>query len=147
MVLEQFVTLSVADLKQAGLLTPHARQKALFEWERGRDYASITAVTDYTRPTPYVLLSYYNHGQPVEQGVTLRWHSLYNGGGFYYFICPVSGLSCEKLYFSERHGQFIGRVAAGAKYLHNLSTEDRRAVVCVPFRWRLLRRDRRAVSL
>lgn len=147
MVLDQFLTVSIADFKQAGLFTPQVRQKALFEWRRGAEYASITAVTDGTAFVPFALLSYYHNGRPVEQGVTLRWHALYNGGGFYYFVCPVSGLSCEKLYFSEQYGQFIGRVATRAKYLHNLRGADRRAVEARPYRWQLLNRNPRAVTL
>lgn len=147
MVLEQFLTISVRDLRQAGLLKPDTRQKALFEWERGTNYASITAVTDGTGFVPFALLSYYHNGRAVEQGVTLRWHDLNNGRGFYYLVCPVSGLSCQKLYFDERRGQFVGRVVVGAPYLHTLRADKRRRIVAAPYRWRLLNTDKRAVTL
>ena len=147
MVLEQYLTVSIADLKRAGLFTPHTREKALFEWMRGTDYASITAVTDGLGCVPFALLSYYHNGRPVEQGVTLRWHKLHNGGGFYYFVCPLSGLSCEKLYFSNEHGQFIGRVATRAQYLNTLKRREREAITARPYRWRIMRQDARAVRL
>ena len=140
MVLEQFITLGLSDFARAQMFKPSTCQKIVFEWDRGTDYASITAVSDFSGYVPFVLLSFYHNGRPVEQGVTLRWHDLYNGGGFYYFICPVSGLSCEKLYFSEEHGQFIGRVATGAPYLNKLRTAERRDLIRRPYRW-TIRRD------
>lgn len=147
MVLEQFVTLKVADLKRAGMFTPSTRQQVKIEWTRGTEYASITAVTDCAGFVPFVVLSYYWHGEPMEQGVTLRWHSLYNGGGFYFFVCPLSGLSCEKLYFSEQHGQFIGRVATRARYLHTLRNAERNAITARPYRWQMLRDNQHAVTV
>lgn len=146
MVLEQYLTVSLSDFKQAGLFKRGKREKALFEWKRGEEYASLTAVTDGTGFVPFAVLSFYYNGEPVEQSVTLYWHNLYNGGGFYYFGCPVSGLSCEKLYFCPERRQFIGRVATGAKYLHNLRDAERRAVEARPYRWRILNREPRAVE-
>ena len=146
MVLEQFITLGVSDLKRAGLFTPEKVRKVQIEWDRGTDYASITAVTNFTGYVPFAVLSYYHNGRPVEQGVTLRWHNLYNGGGFYYFVCPLSGLSCEKLYFSDEHGQFIGRVATRARYLHTLRTRERLEITARPYRWNI-RRDNTAVTV
>ena len=35
MVLEQYLTVSLSDFKQAGLFKPGKREKALFEWKRG----------------------------------------------------------------------------------------------------------------
>ena len=149
MVLEQYLTVSLSDFKQAGLFKPGKREKALFEWKRGEDYASITAVTDDTGAEgfpPLVFLSYYCDGEPVEQGLTLYWHNLYNGGGFYYFGCPVSGLACEKLYYSPEHRLFIGRVATGAPYLNNLRAAEIAAIKAAPYRWRILNREPRAVE-
>lgn len=147
MVLEQFVTLAVADLKRAGMFTPETVQKVKIEWDRGTDYASITAVTNLTGYVPFAVLSYYHNGRPVEQGVTLRWHNLYNGGGFYYFVCPLSGFSCEKLYFSDEHGQFIGRVATRAPYLNTLRTQERNAIKSRPYRWKMRRDGIHAVTV
>ena len=149
MVLEQYLTVSLSDFKQAGLFKPGKREKALFEWKRGEDYASITAVTDDTGAEgfpPLVFLSYYSDGEPVEQGLTLYWHNLYNGGGFYYFGCPVSGLACEKLYYSPEHRLFGGRVATGAPYLKNLRAAEIAAIKAAPYRWRILNREPRAVE-
>ena len=143
------MTVSLSDFKQAGLFKRGKREKALFEWKRGEDYASITAVTDDTGAEgfpPLVFLSYYSDGEPVEQGVTLYWHNLYNGGGFYYFGCPVSGLACEKLYYSPEHRRFIGRVATGAPYLNNLRAAEIAAITAAPYRWRILNREPRAVE-
>ena len=95
---------------------------------------------------PLVFLSYYSDGEPVEQGLTLYWHNLYNGGGFYYFGCPVSGLACEKLYYSPEHRLFIGRVATGAPYLKNLRAAEIAAIKAAPYRWRILNREPRAVE-
>ena len=147
MVLEQFVTLAVADLKRAGLFTPSTVQQVKFEWDRGTDYASITAVTDLTGYVPFAVLSYYHNGRPVEQGVTLRWHDLYNGGVFFYFVCPLSGLSCEKLYFSDEHGQFIGRVATRAQYLNTLRKQEREQITARPYRWKIRRDNSPALTL
>lgn len=147
MVLEQFLTLAVGDLLRAGMFTPSTCQKVKIEWYRGTDYASITAVTDLTGFVAYAVLSYYDDGRPVEQGVTLRWRSLYNGGGYYYFVCPVSGLSCQKLYYSRKYGQFVGRVATGAGYLHKLPNAERAEVEARPYRWRLLRENLHAVTI
>lgn len=147
MVLEQFITLALSDFTRAGMFTPSTRQQIRFEWDRGTDYASITAVSDFTGYVPFVVLSYYHNGRPVEQGVTLRWHDLYNGGGFYYFVCPVSGLSCEKLYFSDKHGQFIGRVATRAPYLNTLRTAERLAIRRRPYLWKIRRDHGPAVTV
>ena len=48
MVLEQFITLALSDFTRAGMFTPSTRQQVKFEWNRGTDYASITAVSDFT---------------------------------------------------------------------------------------------------
>lgn len=146
MVIEQYLTVTVGTLKRAGLFAPNARRKVKIEWDRGDTYASITTVSDFTGAVPCVVFSYYHRGRPVEQGVTLRYRPLYNGGGVYYFICPVSGLSCEKLLFSEEHGQFVGRVATGAPYLNHVRKGLREHIRARPFRWSLRNPQQTAVT-
>lgn len=147
MVLEQFITVALSDFIQAGMYQNGKIQQVRFEWNRGGDYASITAVSDFTKTVPFVILSFYLNGRPVEQTVTLRWHDLHNGGGFYYFLCPVSGLSCLKLYLSEEHGQFIGKVATRAPYLYNARKAIREDVEARPYRWQMRRPVQQAATV
>ena len=129
-------------------MKPDTRQQAQFEWRRDVfEYASITVVTVGTYGGHYALFSYYHHGKPVEQLITLYWRELYNGGGVYFLACPVSGLACRKLYFDESRGQFVARVVVGAPYLHTLRAAERRKIEAVPYRWRLLNSDKRAVTV
>ena len=67
---------------------------------------------------------YLYKGEPVRIELTLRFRpsNLNNGTGYYYFVCPVTGLSCRKLYLVE--GKFVGRQAF--RPLYRAQTESRR---------------------
>lgn len=147
MTIEQLITLRVGDLSAADMFRTSTRRMKVIEWERGGESASITAVVDMAGYVPFVVLTYNINGRSVRQSVTLRWHSLYNGGGFYYFICPVSGMSCRNLYYSEERGGFVGRAATGAVSIKHLRKAEREALENSPYRWQILRRDKRAVTI
>jgi len=115
--IEQLLALTVTDLKRLGYLRPNDVHRGAVEWKRGDGTrrASIYVETDLRFEIPSVRLVYNHAGQTLDYVTLLRWkQSNLNNGGFYYFICPVTGRSCRKLYLVG--GRFVSRFAFRALY-------------------------------
>lgn len=114
--IEEMLQLSITDLKRLGMLQPAAYQYTPVNWTRGgRKTASIAVATDTRGEIPTVRFVYNCNGSPVDYTAPLRFApSNLNRGGYYYFVCPVTGRSCRKLYLVG--GRFVSRFAFRALY-------------------------------
>lgn len=124
--IEHYLCLSVRDCKRMGYFYPQAVTNGVVSWtQRGAVVASIRMQTNTAGTVPYAVLDYAYQGKPVHVEITLRFQpsNLNNGTGFYYFVCPVTGLSCRNLYLVD--GQFISRPAF--RPLYNSQAERRRS--------------------
>ena len=110
--IEHYLCLSVRDCKRMGYFAPQAVTNGVVSWtQRGAVVASVLLQTNTAGTVPYAVLNYTYQGKPVHAEITLRFHpsNLDNDTGYYYFVCPVTGLSCRNLYLVD--GQFISRPA------------------------------------
>lgn len=126
--IEQLLALTVTDLKRLGFLRPNDVHRGAVEWKRadGTRRASIYVETDLRFEIPSVRLVYDHGGKTLDYTTLLRWkQSNLNNGGFYYFVCPVTGRSCRKLYLVG--GRFVSRYAFRALYDKQLWSKSDRA--------------------
>jgi len=104
--IEQYICLSVTDCKRLGFFKPG---------------------TVATGTVPYAVLRYRYRDENVDTTLTLRYKgsNLNNGTGYYYFVCPVTGLSCRKLYLVN--GRFVSRAAFRPLYRKQTESRTRRS--------------------
>lgn len=127
--IDEYITLNITRCKKIGYFQPNTVQEGTVSWRNnGEVYAAIKLTTDTFNHT--CTLHYFYNGNEVKETVRLRWRSsnLDNsaniwekGRGFYYFVCPVTGRSCRKLYFVG--GRFVSRY--GFKCLYEQQTKSR----------------------
>lgn len=129
--IEDYLSLSVTACKRLGYFTPQAKTSGVVRWTRERDgktevLASVGLETNLTGTVPYAVLTYNYKGTPVRTELTLRFRpsNLKAGTGFYYFVCPVTGLSCRKLYLFN--GRFVGRMAFRPLYPQQVESHKQR---------------------
>ena len=123
--IDNYLRLSVTDCKRMGYFRPNSLTSGVVSWtQRGEVVASIGMQTNTAGIVPYAVLNYNYKGTPVHVELTLRFcpSNLNNGTGFYYFVCPVTGLSCRNLYLVD--GKFISRPAF--RPLYSSQAERRR---------------------
>ena len=131
--IEDYLCLSVTACKRLGYFVPQARTSGVVRWTRDREgkteeYASIQFETNLTGAVPYAVLTYNYKGTPVRTEITLRFRpsNLKHGTGYYYFVCPVTGLSCRKLYLVN--GRFVGRLAFRPLYSQQAESHTQRGL-------------------
>lgn len=114
--IEDYLTLTIADLKRNGLLAPSAFNTGTITWKRGGvEAASIRVDVDTSAASPYVRLKYTCDGSPFEYVARLKYTpSNLNRGGYYYFVCPATGHPCRKLFLVG--DRFVSRFAFYAPY-------------------------------
>jgi len=114
--IEELLAVSITDLKRLGLLVPGAVRGGSLTWNRrGRTVASVSVITDTAGEIPTIRFQYTCNGSPVDYSTPLRFSpSNLNRGGFYYFVCPVTGRYCRKMYLVS--GRFVSRFAFRALY-------------------------------
>lgn len=111
-IIDNYIRLSVTACKRLGYFTPKAKASGVVTWTQGTEVvASVGLETNLTGTVPYAVLTYNYKGTPVRTELTLRFRpsNLKAGTGYYYFVCPVTGLSCRNLYLVN--GKFVGRMA------------------------------------
>lgn len=126
--LDDYLALTVKDCKRMGFFVPNALSSGVVRWTLdGTVVASVGFATD-TRGVPLAKIAYNYNGRNVEATVALRWkRSNLNPAsdyGYYYFVCPVTGALCRKLYLVD--GRFVSRHATGALYDTQTKTKSRR---------------------
>lgn len=110
--IEDYIRLTVKDCKRLGYFNPKAVTTGVITWTQGKNtVASVGFTTNLTGTVPYAVLFYNYKGTPVHTELTLRFRpsNLNNDTGYYYFVCPVTGLSCRNLYLVN--GRFVSRLA------------------------------------
>ena len=116
--IDEYLTLSVSDLRRLGYLKPGALMGGRVTWKRGDTVTASISVTTDTRALPMCYLVYRYDGEPKQENIRLMFkHSNLNpegNHGYYYFVCPVTGDCCRKLY--NVGGRFVGRSAFKALY-------------------------------
>ena len=116
--IDRLLSISVTSLKRIGYLRPDSRQAGTIHWSQGHGprVASMGVVTDTTFEVATVEFVYTDpDGRQHDDFLLLRWkRSNLDKGGFYYFVCPVTGRSCRKLYLIG--GRFVSRYAFNAPY-------------------------------
>lgn len=111
-ILENYIRLTIGDLKRTGFLKPCAFKRGSMMWYRGdRPVASVSVQSDLLGQIPSVVLSYKCDGVPVRDSFALKFQAsnLGDGAGYYYFICPETGKACRNLYLVD--GRFMSRPA------------------------------------
>lgn len=123
--INDYLRLSVTDCKRMGYFGTNTVASGVVNWtQRGEVVASISLLTNTAGIVPFAVLSYTYKGEPVRIELTLRFRpsNLNNGTGYYYFVCPVTGLSCRNLYLVN--GKFVSRPAF--RPLYSSQAERRR---------------------
>lgn len=123
-VIEDYIRLTVKDCKRLGYFKPRADTSGVVRWTQGANtVASVGFETNLTGVAPYAVLTYNYKNTPVRTEITLRFKpsNLKEGTGFYYFVCPVTGLSCRNLYLVN--GRFVSRTAFRPLYRQQAETK------------------------
>lgn len=128
--LDDYLALSITNCKTIGYFKPDTVQEGIIRWRNGGEViAAIKLTTDTVNHT--CTLHYCYNGNEVQETVRLRWRSsnLDNSAdlwekrrGYYYFVCPLTGRSCRKLYLVN--GRFVSRF--GFRHLYEKQTLSRR---------------------
>lgn len=136
--IEDYIRLTVRDCKRLGYFTTNAVTTGVVRWTQGgHEVASVRLTTNVAGSVPYAVLSYQYRGEPVRTELTLRFKAsnLKAGTGYYYFVCPVTGLSCRNLYLVN--GRFVSRTAFRPLYRQQAETKTARrlAPLTALLRW------------
>ena len=111
-ILENYIRLTIRDLKRTGFLKPRTFKDGAITWYRGGHHvASVSVQSNLLAQIPCVVLSYSCDGVPVRDSFALKFQAsnLKEGTGYYYFVCPETGRSCRNLYLVDGH--FMSRPA------------------------------------
>ena len=122
--IEDYIRLTVKDCKRLGYFVPQAETSGVVRWTQGGNVvASVRFSTNLKGAVPFAVLNYTYKGEPVHTELTLRFHpsNLKGETGYYYFVCPVTGLSCRNLYLVE--GRFVSRTAFRPLYRKQAETK------------------------
>ena len=92
--------ISITDLKRWEYLIPEQWKRGTISWYRGEDKTgSIGIWVNTTTENPYLELNYKYDGSPINYRVTfVTVPSNLGKGNIWYFLCPVTGKRCRKLY-------------------------------------------------
>ena len=109
---DEVLQLSITKLKEWGYLHPNHRTQAVINWGEA---ASVSIKVSTAPPSPYIELSYTYQGEALKYQIQLMPTPSNLGKGiYYYFICPITGKRCRKLYLIN--GQFAHRAAFAGMY-------------------------------
>lgn len=124
--IDYYLTLSIKDCRQMGFLAPDSVKSGTVNWlTSGRKVASVAFMTD-TRQN-VASLSFLYDGEPVSETIVLsfqRSNLKGCGRGYYYFVCPVTGRRCRKLYLVN--GRFVSRSAFRPLYASQVLSKRQR---------------------
>lgn len=119
--IEDYLTLTVTECKRMGYFVPNAKVTGVVRWTRNGEKAAEIGFGTNLTGIPVAVLSYSYNGQPIDATIPLRFHhsnltpnASGTTHGYYYFVCPVTGRSCRKLYLVD--GYFVSRYAMGVPY-------------------------------
>ena len=123
--INDYLRLSLTRCKALGYFVPNATAEGVVSWTRGDDVVgAVRFRTDTVNNRCYIAYRTAD-GKDETQKVWLRWRaSNLNRGGYYYFVCPVTGRYCRNLYFVN--GRFVSRFAFKALYEQQTLSNSRR---------------------
>lgn len=128
MTIEKYLCLTVTDCKRLGFLRPNETKTGSIVWRRDGGVIASVGFATKTTGVPLARFSYEANGTPQNYDVALRWkRSNLNPAtehGYYYFVCPVTGALCRKLYLVG--GRFVSRHAFRALYEQQTFSKSRR---------------------
>lgn len=103
---------SLSDLKKWGYM--YRKMSGTIRWSIGGEITSTIGIST-NAPKEQIVLTYTYQGENIQYNVLLAsLPSNLGKGEVLYFICPVSGLRCRKLYFYRGH--FVHRKAKPGFY-------------------------------
>jgi len=108
---DNVLQLSIKDLKRLGMLKPEMLlpNTLTWEWRHGKK-ASIFIWVSTLSPKPYLELCYTIKEKKFNYKVDLvQVPSNLGVGMLWFFVCPITGKRCRKLYFAQ--GYFLHRAA------------------------------------
>ncbi|UFH51821.1 hypothetical protein [Spirosoma sp. KNUC1025] len=105
----QLLSFDMADLKRLGFMIGYCSQS--LEWSESGISIHLRVRVDMFDSNNYVELSYQYKDKPVCYRIKLINvpSNLPNGGKLWYFLCPVTGERCRKLYDGGKY--FLSRKA------------------------------------
>jgi hypothetical protein len=106
---EDLHRLSLPFLRERGFLKPYTSKSEIISWYRGNYKTGsirVTSCMDENRPT--ITLTYQIGERSMNEEIQLvSSPSNLGKGNIWFFVCPVSGKRCRKLYGS--YGRFVHR--------------------------------------
>lgn len=141
--IDDYRCLDISKLKKWGYLTPDPNtdiKTGVLSWERmGETIAEITIGARMAGASPAIVLIYSYNGKPKIYKIKLQFvpSNLPNRGntGYYYFVCPLTGEYCRKLYLYK--GTFVSRKAFRPLYWNQAMSHKQRKFES-PLDWLLL---------
>lgn len=123
--IQDCLALSLTRCKEMGYFVPNATAEGVLTWTSGGEKIAAVRLTTDTTNNRCTIAYRTADGEDVTQTVWLRWRpSNLNRGGYYYFVCPVTGCSCRKLYLVN--GRFVSRQAFTHIYEQQALSRSRR---------------------
>jgi len=97
--LDEVKTVSISKLKVWNYLEPESYRSGTITWSRAGEQIGSINIFCTMRNEPYIWLTYRFNGEPVDYKVKLvSVASNLGRGKIWYFLCPVTGKRCRKLY-------------------------------------------------
>lgn len=102
---DELKTVSISFLSKYGYLKPNQWQTGTLSWSRnGNQIGSISIAVNTHCQSPYLELDYLSDKEPISYKVQMIKALSNLGKGFvWYFICPLTGKRCRKLYLGKSH--------------------------------------------
>jgi len=102
---DELKTVSISFLSKYGYLKPNQWQTGTLSWSRnGNNIGSISIAVNTHCQSPYLELDYLSDKVPINYKVQMIKALSNLGKGFvWYFICPLTGKRCRKLYLGKTH--------------------------------------------
>ncbi len=103
-------SISISDLRKWNYLQPDSWRSGSLSWSRrGTVHSQISFCVDMIATGPYLELSYNWQGKSFRYKAKLTALTSNLGAGkVWYFICPITGRRCRKLYFKNGYFQYRG---------------------------------------
>jgi len=97
--LDEVKTVSISKLKEWQYLESDSFRSGTITWSRAGEQTGSISIYSSMREEPYIRLDYRANNEPVDYKVRLvSVPSNLGRGKIWYFVCPVTGKRCRKLY-------------------------------------------------
>ena len=108
---DEALSFQISNLKKWGYLVPEQIKRGKINWSiSGNPTGSISIMADTNGEQPFIALGYNIRNEPRKYKIYLVSKATnLNIGVVWYFVCPISGRYCRKLY--SIGGYFVHRKA------------------------------------